>query len=122
MITYSQFSEFFFLACQSTTITEFMRWAEELEFYSEQIAESGILYSIWLFSVDHTSVKIRNFTGMNRAGFCRRYNLPERTVVNWDQNKNYPGDWVLNLLCYAVLSDVHSAEKAKAPEKMLIED
>ena len=122
MITYGQFHELFFYACQSRTFPEYMDRAKQLDFYDEDIVATGILFSIWLFSVDHSSTKIRDFTGLSQKEFCSKYNLPKRTVSNWDTNKTYPGDWALNMICYAVLSDVHSMEKAKVPEKMLTED
>lgn len=70
------------------------------------LANRGILYSIWLFSVDHSSTKVRDLSGLTRAAFCRQFDLQERTVANCDTKKTYPADWALSLLCYAVLQEV----------------
>lgn len=101
-MTYKTFDHLYAMACGSRDFNEFAERAKDYE----DLAMRGILFSIWLFSVDHTSTKIRDFSGLSRAAFCRTYGLQERTVTNWDTGKTYPPDWALNLLCYAVLEEV----------------
>lgn len=108
MITYKTFRDLLFMACHSKNYNEFLDRAKQVETFTDEMLSTGILFQIWLYSVDESSTKIRDFTGMTRAQFCRTYHLPERTVTNWDAKKTYPADWALDLLCYAVLSDVHN--------------
>lgn len=104
-MTYSTFQTLFQLACLSRDFNEFADSAKEHD-PDGYLANRGILYSLWLFSVDHSSTKVRELSGLSRAAFCRQFGLQERTVANWDMKKTYPTDWALNLLCYAVLQDV----------------
>ena len=104
-MTFPTFQTLYHLACLSKDFNSFADRAKEYD-PDSYLANRGILYSIWLFSVDHSSTKVRDLSGLTRAAFCRQYGLQERTVTNWDNKKTYPTDWALNLLCYAVLQQV----------------
>ena len=44
--------------------------------------------------------RLRESTGMNRKEFCEYYEIPYRTVTEWERgNRNMP-DYVLRLLAY----------------------
>ena len=44
--------------------------------------------------------KLRESTGMNRKEFCECFDIPYRTVTEWERgNRNAP-DYVLRLLAY----------------------
>lgn len=44
------------------------------------------------------SRQIREMTGLSRVEFSRRYNIPLRTLENWDAGKSEPPAYVLDLL------------------------
>ena len=107
-MNFKTFSDLLFSALSARDYNEFLKFAKEEERFSEEMMTTGVLFRIWLYSVDRSSTKIREFTGMTRAQFCRTYRLPERTVTNWDAKKTFPPDWMLDYLCFAVLTDLHS--------------
>lgn len=46
--------------------------------------------------------KLREQTGMNRKEFCEYFDIPYRTVTEWERgNRNAP-DYVLRLLAYYI--------------------
>ena len=51
------------------------------------------------------SERIRSILGVSRAEFSRRYNIPLRTLEDWDAGKKNPPGYVLELLERAVLED-----------------
>lgn len=48
---------------------------------------------------------IRNYTGMSRAEFSRKYHIPVRTLEEWDADRRDPSDWVIDLLARVVIDD-----------------
>lgn len=51
------------------------------------------------------SEEIRKILGISRAEFSRRYNIPLRTLEDWDAGKKNPPDYVLNMLERVVNED-----------------
>lgn len=49
--------------------------------------------------------KIRNILGISRAEFSRRYNIPLRTLENWESGDREPPKYVLELLERVVKED-----------------
>ena len=49
--------------------------------------------------------EMRNNIGVSRAEFSRRYNIPIRTLENWESGKSKCPDYVRQLLERAVLED-----------------
>lgn len=49
--------------------------------------------------------EMRNYIGVSRAEFSRRYNIPVRTLENWESGKSKCPDYVRQLLERAVLED-----------------
>lgn len=49
--------------------------------------------------------EIRAILGISRAEFSRRYEIPIRTLEDWDAGKSHPPDWVLKLLERVVRED-----------------
>lgn len=45
-----------------------------------------------------TSKEIREISGLSRVDFSKKYNIPLRTLENWDSGIRIPPDYVLNLL------------------------
>lgn len=44
------------------------------------------------------SEEIRKILGISRAAFSRKYNIPIRTLEDWDAGKKNPPDYVLDML------------------------
>lgn len=49
--------------------------------------------------------EIRKMSGLKRAEFCRRYNIPLRTMEDWEAGKSTPAEYVAALLERAVRQD-----------------
>ena len=111
-MTFHLFLDLLRFALTSPNYNEFVQSIKRLENYDEGLATTGILFSVWLYSVDRSCGKLRELTGWSRAKFCREYALPIRTVENWERKKTNPAQSVLDLLAFAVMSDLHSVPKA----------
>lgn len=57
------------------------------------------------------SERIRKILGISRAEFSRRYNIPVRTLENWDAGIQNPPVYVLELLERAVTEDAQKVNK-----------
>lgn len=49
--------------------------------------------------------EMRNYIGVSRAEFSRRYNIPIRTLESWESEVRTPPEYVKQLLERAVLED-----------------
>jgi putative transcriptional regulator len=56
------------------------------------------------------SVEIRQILGISRAEFSRRYNIPVRTLEDWDSGKREPPAYVIALLERVVKEDADEAQ------------
>lgn len=54
-----------------------------------------------------TTKEIRALLGISRAEFSRRYEIPIRTLENWDSGVRQPPEWALKLLERAVREDAN---------------
>ena len=53
-----------------------------------------------------TKIKeLRESTGMNRKEFCKYFEIPYRTVTEWERGNRKMPDYVLRLLAYKVKMD-----------------
>ena len=57
------------------------------------------------------SEEIRAILGISRAEFSRRYNIPVRTLEDWDSGRKNPPIYVLELLERAVREDALNSIK-----------
>lgn len=46
--------------------------------------------------------KLREQTGMNRKQFCEYFEIPYRTVTEWERGTRKMPDYVLRLLAYKI--------------------
>ena len=46
--------------------------------------------------------KLRESTGMNRREFCEYFDIPYRTVTEWERGTRNAPDYVLRLMTYYV--------------------
>ena len=51
------------------------------------------------------SLEIREILGISRAAFSRRYNIPIRTLEDWDAGRKNPPEYVLEMLERIVRED-----------------
>lgn len=51
------------------------------------------------------SLEIRGILGISRAAFSRRYNIPLRTLEDWDAGRKNPPEYVLQMLERIVRED-----------------
>lgn len=116
-MTFRLFLDLVRFALTSRDYNEFVEGIKRLEDYDESLTSTGILFSVWLYSVDRSCRKLRELTGWSRAKFCREYGLPVRTVENWELKNTHPGTAMLDLLAFAVMSDLHSVPKANQTEE-----
>ena len=48
---------------------------------------------------------IRKSTGLSQARFAARYEIPKRTIENWETGKTEPPEYVYKLLLRVVVED-----------------
>lgn len=51
------------------------------------------------------TVEIRAILGVSRTEFSRRYEIPIRTLEDWDAGRRQPPEWMLKLLERVVRED-----------------
>ena len=61
------------------------------------------------------SERIRKLTGMSRAAFSRKYNIPIRTLEDWDSGNNTPPQYVIELLERDVMRNLDLNVQALTP-------
>lgn len=61
--------------------------------------------------------RIRESTGLNRRAFCERYNIPYRTVTEWERDGRRAPDYVVRLLDYYVRMHNLTIERSGDMEK-----
>ena len=49
--------------------------------------------------------EIRKMTGLSQAKFAARYEIPKRTIENWQTGKTEPPEYVYKLLLRVVVED-----------------
>lgn len=49
---------------------------------------------------------IRAKTGLSQAKFAEIYEIPKRTIENWEAGKRVPPEYVVNLLEFKVNADL----------------
>ena len=49
--------------------------------------------------------ELREQTGMNRREFCDYFNIPYRTVTEWERDNRHAPEYVIRLLEYYIRSE-----------------
>lgn len=57
--------------------------------------------------------ELRKKTGLSQAKFAERYEIPKRTIENWESGVNQPPVYVLNMLRKIVLLDLKNPDNDK---------
>lgn len=58
-----------------------------------------------------TTKELREHLNVSRAEFSRRYNIPVRTLENWESGRSQCPDYVAQLLERAVKEDVEKESR-----------
>lgn len=58
------------------------------------------------------TIEIRALLGVSRAEFSRRYEIPIRTLEDWDHGRRKPPEWVLKMLERIVREDADAEESS----------
>lgn len=58
-----------------------------------------------------TIKEIREILGINRAEFSRRYNIPSRTLDDWEKGRRTPPAYLPELLEFKVRADKEKEDK-----------
>ena len=56
-------------------------------------------------------IELRESTGMNRRQFCDYFQIPYRTVTEWERDNRHAPDYVIRLLEYYIQSEKLVKEK-----------
>lgn len=56
--------------------------------------------------------ELRESTGMNRREFCEYFNIPYRTVTEWERDNRHAPEYVIRLLEYYIRMEKLTKEKA----------
>ena len=60
-----------------------------------------------------TVKKIREMTGMNRKEFCEYFQIPYRTMTDWERDTRHAPDYVIRLLEYYIRMNEHIIKNSK---------
>ena len=61
--------------------------------------------------------EIRQLTGMNRREFCEYFEIPYRTVSEWELDGRHAPDYVIRLLEYYIRTEKVTKESVAAKKK-----
>lgn len=57
--------------------------------------------------------ELRESTGMNRKEFCEYFNIPYRTVTEWERDNRHAPEYVIRLLEYYIRAEKLSKQNSK---------
>lgn len=100
----------FFLTAGESGMTGAELIIERKRFYAlHHFCKCGILYAMHQNVIEDdkmdckTKIKeLRESTGMNRKEFCDFFQIPYRTVTDWERDNRHAPDYVLRLLEYYI--------------------
>lgn len=64
-----------------------------------------------------TIKELRSITGLSQQAFSDKYNIPKRSIENWESGKRTPPEYVINLLERAVKEDIKKQKNKKGGKK-----
>lgn len=69
-------------------------------------------------SVSQEKIKeLRKATGMNRREFCEYFQIPYRTVTEWERGNRTMPDYVLRLLSYYIRTNILGEKNVELESK-----
>ena len=57
--------------------------------------------------------ELREKTGMSRKEFCDYFNIPYRTVTEWERDNRHAPEYVLRLLEYYIQMEILNKDKGE---------
>ena len=60
-----------------------------------------------------TIKEIRSLTGLSQAAFAQKYDIPKRSIENWEEGHREPPAYVLKLLERVIMEDFPRQEQNK---------
>lgn len=55
--------------------------------------------------------ELRSIAGLSQQAFSDKYNIPKRSIENWESGKRTPPEYVISLLERAVKEDIKKIEE-----------
>lgn len=52
--------------------------------------------------------ELRTLTGLSQSAFSKKYNIPIRTIQDWEGEKRIPPEYVIELLEFKIKADLKS--------------
>lgn len=65
-----------------------------------------VLTYTWEYAHEQSVVCLRRMTGMTRQDFSKAYQIPYRTVTDWERGERVPPPYVLDFLAFAVICSI----------------
>lgn len=100
-------------------MTPILLWSNILVIIFVNISFDKYTYSVYFYiggnDMDIKEMRVR--LGDTQSDFSRRYNIPFRTIQNWESNINTPPSYVTELLEQQVTSDLINRRCFEIPEK-----
>ena len=62
--------------------------------------------AVWHYAHDRSVQCLRHMTGMTRQDFSKAYQIPYRTVTDWERGERVPPPYVLDFLAYVVICSI----------------
>lgn len=63
--------------------------------------------AIWHYAHNRSVQCLRCMTGMTRQDFSKTYQIPYRTVTDWERGERVPPPYVLDFLAFVVICSVN---------------
>lgn len=73
---------------------------KKLEKTKEELREAA--YSDTIYSIK----ELRELFGLSQIGFSKKYDVPRRSIENWERGLSEPQPWILKLLNRVVKEDI----------------
>ena len=62
-------------------------------------------------------IRLRKETGMNRKEFCEYFDIPYRTMTDWELGNRTMPDYLLRLMTYKIKMEAMMKKKKKGADK-----
>ena len=92
-----------------------LRYALRISMIDDIINTQRVMKSGGMLMDDNKMRAIREETGMNRREFCERFDIPYRTVTDWELGNRHAPEYVLRLLEYYIRSEKICKKETEKP-------
>lgn len=120
MINYTLFTDMWDTALKSNSREEYTaRWSKY------DLADTFTLDSVYDMAYGGVR-RIRTTIGLSQTSFSEQYEIPRRSLEDWETGKHLPTSYVVKMLAYSVLTDVvtlrNEFERLPEPVKARVAD